>query len=297
MPDHTQPAPLTTVGSSPLRKEGAAKVLGQAKYVDDITLPNMWFGATVRSTIARGRILSIDFDPAIPWHEFTIVTAADIPGKNCIVHLTEDHLCLASTHVNHPNEPILLLAHPDRAVLPAAVAAVHITYEQLPGVFTIEESEAPDAPAIWTPADHDAHHSAQKNVFKTYLMESGDAADLDQIFATADYIVEGEYRTGAQEQLYIENNGVIAEYHPEHGVTVQGTMAVPLLPRPRARELVFNTPRRKVPRHPDRNRRSLRGQRRLPLSNRQPRSATRDEVRPPRKDLLATAPEDMAGHH
>ena len=111
MPDLTQPAPLTTVGSSPLRKEGAAKVLGQAKYVDDITLPNMWFGATVRSTIARGRILSIDFDPAIPWHEFTIVTAADIPGKNCIVHLTEDHLCLASTHVNHPNEPITTTAY------------------------------------------------------------------------------------------------------------------------------------------------------------------------------------------
>ncbi len=244
MPDLTQPAPLTTVGSSPLRKEGAAKVLGQAKYVDDITLPDMWFGATVRSTIARGRILSIDFDPAIPWHEFTIVTAADIPGKNCIVHLTEDHLCLASTHVNHPNEPILLLAHPDRAVLPDAVAAVHITYEQLPGVFTIEESEAPDAPAIWTPADHDAQHSTQKNVFKTYLMESGNAADLDQIFATADYIVEGEYRTGAQEQLYIENNGVIAEYHPDHGVTVQGTMQCPYY-LVHALELVFNLPEEK----------------------------------------------------
>ena len=246
---HTQPAPLRTVGNSPLRKEGAAKVLGQAKYVDDISLPDMWFGATVRSTIARGRILSIDFDPAIPWHEFTIVTAADIPGKNCIVHLTEDHLCLASTHVNHPNEPILLLAHPNRAVLSAAVAAVHITYEELPGVFTIEESEAPDAPAIWTPADHDAQHSTQKNVFKTYLMESGNAADLDQIFATADYIVEGEYRTGAQEQLYIENNGVIAEvfFTPDgslESVTVQGTMQCPYY-LVHALELVFNLPEEK----------------------------------------------------
>ncbi len=33
----------------------------------------------------------------------------------------------------------------------------------------------------------------------------------DEIWQTADFIVEGEYRTGAQEQLYIENNGVIAE--------------------------------------------------------------------------------------
>lgn len=129
------------VGSSPLRKEGKAKVLGKAQYVDDITLPGMWYGATVRSTIARGRITSITFDPSTPWQEFTIVSAADIPGENTIVHLTKDHPCLAVTHVNHAEEPILLLAHPNRSVLPAAVAAVHITYEELPAIFTIEDSE------------------------------------------------------------------------------------------------------------------------------------------------------------
>src|SRR5260370_40720585 len=99
-----------TVGQPPLRKEGAAKVFGRAQYVDDITLPGMWFGATVRSTIPRGRITSINFDPSIPWQEFTIVSAADIPGANTIVHLTKDQPCLASTHVNHAAEPILLLA-------------------------------------------------------------------------------------------------------------------------------------------------------------------------------------------
>jgi CO/xanthine dehydrogenase Mo-binding subunit len=248
MPDPAQPESLHTVGSSPIRKEGIAKVLGQAKYVDDVSLPGMWFGATVRSTIARGRIKSIAFDPAIPWDEFTIVTAADIPGENTIVHLTKDHLCLASTHVNHPNEPILLLAHPDRTVLPAAVAAVHIAYEELPGVFTIEESEAADAPAIWLPAESDAQHSTEKNVFKTYLMESGNSAELDQIFATADYIVEGEYHTGAQEQLYIENNGVIAECETVDGVvqsvTVRGAMQCPYY-LVHALELVFDLPEEK----------------------------------------------------
>jgi CO/xanthine dehydrogenase Mo-binding subunit len=249
MPEQPKPEALTTVGHSPIRKEGLAKVLGRAQYIDDITLPDMWFGATVRSTISRGRILSITFDPAIPWHEFTIVTAADIPGENCIVHLTKDHLCLASTHVNHPNEPILLLAHPNRAILPAAVAAVKITYEELPGVYTIEESEAPDAPAIWQPAPEDAHHSTEKNVFKTYLMESGEAAHLDEIFAKADFIVEGEYHTGAQEQLYIENNGIIAEAHrnPDgtlDSVTVRGAMQCPYY-LVHALELVFNLPEEK----------------------------------------------------
>src|SRR6202044_4284555 len=97
---------------------------------------------TVRSTIARGRITSITFAPEIDWSQFTIVTASDIPGENTIVHLTKDHPCLAAERVNHPEEPILLLAHPDKTALIAAVRGVRIEYDELPGVFTIEESEA-----------------------------------------------------------------------------------------------------------------------------------------------------------
>jgi CO/xanthine dehydrogenase Mo-binding subunit len=221
------------VGSSPIRKEGRDKVLGRAQYVDDISLPGMWFGATVRSTIPRGRIASIAFDPAIPWHEYTIVSAADIPGENCIVHLTKDHPCLAVTHVNHCEEPILLLAHPNRAVLPAAVAAVHITYEELPAIYTIEDSEKKEQ-IIWGEGEN-------ANTFKTYLMQKDQKPIPDEIWQTADYIVEGEYRTGAQEQLYIENNGVIAEYSPEAGVTVRGSMQCPYY-LVHALELVFNLP-------------------------------------------------------
>ena len=233
------PETLHTVGHSPIRKEGVAKVLGRAKYIDDLSLPGMWFGATVRSSIARGRIKSINFSPEIPWNEYTIVSAADIPGENVIVHLAKDHPCLAATQVNHPNEPILLLAHPDRAVLPAAVAAIHITYEELPAVFTIDESEAPHAPTIW--GDPDA---PQHNLFKSYLMKSGDEPNLEAIFASADFIIEGEYRTGAQEQLYIENNGIIAQYDPVAGVTVQGAMQCPYYVV-HALELVFNLPAEK----------------------------------------------------
>ncbi len=228
--------PPRIVGTSPPRKEGKAKVLGRAQYVDDISLPGMWFGATVRSSIPRGRISSINFDPNIPWHEFTIVTAADIPGENTIVHLAKDHPCLASSHVNHDSEPILLLAHPDKTMLPAAAAAVHITYEELPAVYTIEESEKKEH-IIWD-------EGSEPNTFKTYLMQTNQVPIPDEIWQKADYIVEGEYRTGAQEQLYIENNGVIAEYDAEAGVTVRGSMQCPFY-LVHALELVFNLPAEK----------------------------------------------------
>src|SRR6201994_3853591 len=236
MSEQPKPEPLTTVGHSPIRKEGRDKVLGRARYIDDITLPDMWFGATVRSSIPRGRITSISFDPAIPWDEYTIVSAADIPGQNCIVHLTKDHPCLAVTHVNHCEEPILLLAHPNKSVLPAAVAAVQITYEELPAIYTIEESEKKDQ-IIWGEGEH-------ANTFKTYLMQKNQVPIPDEVWEKADYIVEGEYRTGAQEQLYIENNGVIAEYSASEGVTVRGSMQCPFY-LVHALELVFNLPAEK----------------------------------------------------
>ncbi len=201
------------IGNSVPRKEGRDKVTGKSQYVDDMVLPNMLFGATVRSRIPRGRIRNITFGPGISWNEFAIVSAKDIPGKNCIALIGDDQPCLANGFVNHPEEPILLLAHPDRHLLPQAVEAVSIEYDPLPAIFTIEESER-RAEIVW----------GEDNIFKTYLIEKG---DVDGVWEQADYIVEGEYTTGAQEQLYIENNGMIAAFDATKGITVWGSLQCP----------------------------------------------------------------------
>jgi CO/xanthine dehydrogenase Mo-binding subunit len=207
------------VGTNVPRKEGPAKLLGQARYVDDIVPEGVWHGATVRSTIPRGRIASIDFPRTIAWHEFSIATADDIPGRNMVPMFLEDQPLLAKERVNHQDEAILLLAHPNRERLAAAVAAVEITYIAEPAVFTIEESLRHD-PVIWPP---DQIEDATPNTFKRFHLERG---DVDAAFAAADFIVEGDYETGAQEQLYIETNGMIAEATPEQ-VTVWGSLQCP----------------------------------------------------------------------
>jgi CO/xanthine dehydrogenase Mo-binding subunit len=201
------------VGTPALRKEGVAKVRGEARYIDDMSLPEMIYGATVRSTIPRGRILKIKFGDCIPWDEFVVVSAKDIPGENLIALINKDWPCLVDEQVNHPEEPILLLAHPDKYLLPKAVAAVRIEYEAQPSVHSIEESERGDV-IVW----------GEDNVFKKFLIEKG---DVDAAWEHADFIVEGEYATGAQEHLYIENNGVIAAYAPDEGLTIWGSMQCP----------------------------------------------------------------------
>jgi CO/xanthine dehydrogenase Mo-binding subunit len=201
------------IGKPVPRKEGFEKVTGRAKYVDDITFPGLIHGATVRSPAARGRIREIHFDPRIPWNEFTVVTAADICGKNCVALLIDDQPALAAEVVNHPEEPVLLLAHPDKYLLEEARRSVRIDIEPLPAVFTMQDSLTRKE-IIW----------GSDNIFKTFHVEKG---DVDSAWAAADFVVEGEYETAAQEQLYIEPQGMIARAGPAEGVTVWGSLQCP----------------------------------------------------------------------
>jgi CO/xanthine dehydrogenase Mo-binding subunit len=219
------------VGAPVPRKEGIDKLVGRAQYVDDIAREGMWFGATVRSTIPRGIIRSISFSPGIDWSEFTVVTAKDVPGKNHIQLIVADQPCLADKRVNHCDEPILLLAHPDKHKLLEAVAAVKIEYDPLPAVLSIEESEAQKEIIL-----------GEDNLIKSFTLEKG---AVHSVWGTAAHIVEGEYRTGAQEHLYIENNGMIAEWSAEDGITVWGSLQCPYYVHKTLRA-VFDLPDEKV---------------------------------------------------
>jgi len=201
------------IGRPARRKEGRAKVTGQAQYVDDLSPDGLLHGVTVRSPVARGRITSIAFDPVIPWDEFVVVSAADIPGKNRVKLIVDDQPYLASDVVNHAEEPILLIAHADRAKADAARRHVTIVIDPLPPVLTIDDSLAARE-IIW----------GSDNVFKRYSVSKG---DVDRALAESAIVVEGEYETGAQEQLYIEPNGMIAVADRERGVTVWGSMQCP----------------------------------------------------------------------
>ncbi len=201
------------IGKPVPRKEGRKKVTGQALYVDDLSFPDMLHGATVRSPVARGKITNISFDGDIPWDEFVIVTAKDIPGGNYVALILNDQPYLADGFVNHPEEPVLLLAHKDKYLVEEARRNVRIEIEELPAIFSLEDSLAKKE-IIW----------GEDNVFKKFLVDKG---NVDKAWANADLIVEGEYETGAQEQLYIENNGAIAIANPNEGVTVWGSMQCP----------------------------------------------------------------------
>src|SRR5206468_1770762 len=83
----------------------------------------------------------------------------------------------------------------------------------LPAIFSLEDS-LNKTEIIW----------GDDNVFKSFLVDKG---NVDEAWSSADQIIEGEYYTDAQEQLYIENNGVIAIANSGEDVTVWGSMQCP----------------------------------------------------------------------
>jgi CO/xanthine dehydrogenase Mo-binding subunit len=192
-------------GAPPLRREGPAKLTGAAQYTDDLVVPGAWHGTTIRSTDAHARFTALDLDPAFDWSTVVVVTAADIPGENIVSSIKADQPILVPVggEIQHHAEPLALLAAPDRATLRAARRAARPRTEPLPAVFDPLAS------------DH---------VFAAYELAAGDP---DAAFAAADVVLEGEYRMGHQEQLYIENNAMIAVPGDDGGVTVTGSLQCP----------------------------------------------------------------------
>jgi CO/xanthine dehydrogenase Mo-binding subunit len=200
------------VGTNVLRKDGADKAAGTARYIDDLHFPNLLHARTIRSTIPAGSIANIRFD--FDKRGFTIVDHRDIPGKNIVALIDDDQPCLAAHEIRHVAEPILLLAHESRdAVLGADVR--------------VEYQES-------TP-NYDPAKSSRR--FKTISIDKG---SLDEGFAKADAIVEGEYRVGHQEQLYIEPNGIVA-IAERGGIAVYGSMQCPYYVH-RALQVLLNLP-------------------------------------------------------
>jgi len=222
------------VGTRVPRKEGMDKVKGVAKYVDDLTREGLLHGVTVRSPKPRGRIIDIRFEGDLPWDDIVVVTAKDIAemgGLNVVTLMIDDQPYLADGYVNHAEEAVVLLAHPDKYVVEEARKHVVIDIEDAPPVFTIAEAVA-QKHVVW----------GEDNLQKEFLIDKG---DVDTVWDTAPIVVEGEYETGAQEQLYIETQGIIAEWDDAGGATIEGSLQCPYYVQ-KAIKRLFDLPDKKV---------------------------------------------------
>ena len=195
-----------------LRREGLSKLTGRERYVDDLPVDDVLWGATVRSPEPRGRIAEIRYSPTVDWSEFVIVDHTDIPGRNAVYLIEYDQPALAPGYVRHVHEPVLLLAHPSREAVRRAAREVEVIVEPDPPVLDFRIDPGP--PLVQYGVD---------NVLKRLSILKG---DVERALSAAPIVVEGVYETGAQEHVYLETQGMLA-YLDGDVLVIKGSMQCP----------------------------------------------------------------------
>ncbi len=203
---------MALVGRSVPRPDGPAKVTGRARFVDDVTRPGTLVGATLRSTVARGRLRGIVKDPSFDWTGLTVVTAENVPA-NVVALIEEDQPVLASDDVRHAGEPLALVAGEDALRVQRALQHLRADVEPLPPVLTVADA-----------LQHTAQIYGSDNVFRTVRIAKGDAAAA---IAACPVQLSGTYATPYQEHVYLEPQGVLAFWDEGGGAHVLSSCQCP----------------------------------------------------------------------
>ncbi len=198
---------LHSVGQPVVRKDVTAKAQGKAVYTGDMKLPGMLIGKALRSEYAHAKIISIDTSAAeaIPGVR-CVLTAKDLPAKNCFGLAIKDQEVLASDKVRMMGDTVALVAADDLDAAEEAVLAIKVEYEELPGVFSIEDALEKGAPLV--------HEDVEGNLLQHTMVRKG---DVDKAFEECAFTVEDTYMTQRVEHMYIEPETSLAHLD-EQGV-------------------------------------------------------------------------------
>jgi len=236
--------PQRVVGRSLPRLDAFGKVTGKAVYGMDFALPGMLHGAVLRSPHAFARILSVDTSqaqahPAV----HAVVTAADIPTDPAAADWREDHpesrrmadtekpptrygdivrdnTLLAKDVVRYVGQPVALIAATSEEAAREALRLIRVEYEPLTPVFDAEQALEPGAPLVhpeWEKYEAPEGMGRAGNICSRTRIRKG---DVEQAFATADFIVEAKYHTGIQHQGHTEPRVAVAAVDGQDVLTI-----------------------------------------------------------------------------
>ncbi|KAL8858068.1 MAG: hypothetical protein Q9178_005393 [Gyalolechia marmorata] len=199
--DAAQAYAQTIVGKTNTHLAALKQCTGEAQYTDDIPVQkNELYGVLVLSTKAHAKILNVDASPALKLPGVVnYVDHRDLPNPaanwwgapNC------DEVFFAVDEVFSAGQPIGMILADSAKRAEAGARAVHIDYEDLPAIFTIEEA------------------IANESYFQHYrYINKGDA---EKAFNEADHVYTGIARMGGQEHFYLETQACVAVPKPEDG--------------------------------------------------------------------------------
>lgn len=209
---------LAVVGKPLPKVDAMARVTGEARYADDLSLPGMLVGRLLRSSHPHARITSVDTDraKALPGvHE--VITGRDVPVPYGILPVSQDEHALALDRVRYVGEPVAAVAAADDETAEQALRLVSVCYEPLPAVLSIDDALDPDGVLI--------HGDGRgPNLHKVVALDFGNP---DDGFSAADHIREDVFAFGGNTHAALEQPATLAALGGDGRLTVWSSTQVP----------------------------------------------------------------------
>src|SRR5437868_14229482 len=205
----------TFIGTPMERREDLRFLRGRGEYVDDLAPANLLHAAILRSSVAHGRLKSVDTSAALKIAGVhAVITAQDMPGGPPIVPMRLQPLpefkpfeqpVIAHDKVRYVGEPIAVVLATSVAVGEDALDAIEVRIDDLPAV------------ADWTVAAKNKSVLFEKPGTNRSLVFESRKGDADAAFAHAPYVRRERLRTGRHYGLTMEPRGVMATWDAAKG--------------------------------------------------------------------------------
>ncbi len=210
----------TRIVGKPFRRvDGRAKVTGVTRFADDLSFPRMCHMRLVRSTVPHARIVSIDTSEAarVPG-VLGFLTGASMPNTFGILPVSEDEHALCPDKVRMVGDPVAAVAAVTEDAAYEAALKVHVDYEPLATIASVEEALATPEPRIH------GYSKAGGNVHKRASLEFG---DVEGAFTEADLVLEDLCYYEGNTHLAMEQHAAVAIPEDVDRVTVYSSTQTP----------------------------------------------------------------------
>ncbi|HET7623611.1 MAG TPA: molybdopterin cofactor-binding domain-containing protein [Gemmatimonadaceae bacterium] len=209
---------MRVVGTSRRKVDAAAKVTGELRFADDLSLPRMLHCKLLRSRYPHARIVSIDTSraEALPG-VIAVMTGKELPIPFGILPISQDEHALAPDRVRFVGDPVAAVAALDEDVAAEACKLIGVTYEELPAVASIDDALANPEPQLHDYAD-------DGNVHKVISLDFG---DVDDAMAAADLVREDVFFYEGNTHLPMEQHASLAQWSTDGKLTVWSSTQTP----------------------------------------------------------------------
>jgi len=212
------------IGRSVPRLESRDKVTGRAEYTHTMRVPGMVHAKIFRSTVAHGKIKSIDTSAAkkLPGvlHVVTVDDVMKVLKSPYYGPAFHDQPILAHEKVRFVGEPVAAVIATDPHIADQAVQMITAEYEELPAVFNEVEALTSDVyvhdqlkPAGTFADLKHLQNAKNTNVALDYQLRRG---NFEKAYAAAEHKFEHEFRTQKVLHLSFEPFACIADYRDTH---------------------------------------------------------------------------------